>query len=96
MPTPLPDNDIQQALSGLPHWTRAGDSIQRKFEFPDFRGAMAFVTKVADIAESINHHPDINISYNHVTLSLTSHDSGGITNRDLKLAAQIDDVLDSR
>ena len=86
---PLTDSEIQTALSSLPGWTVAGKAIQREFKFADFVGAMAFVNRIAEAAERANHHPDITIHYNQVTLSLWSHDSGGVTKRDLKMAAAI-------
>ena len=86
---PLTDSEITAALAALPGWTIAGKAIERVFKFPDFVGAMAFVNRIADAAEKANHHPDITIHYNEVTLSLWSHDSGGVTKRDLKMAAAI-------
>jgi 4a-hydroxytetrahydrobiopterin dehydratase len=88
----LTDSEIQKALGSLPGWTRTGIAIQRIFQFPDFKAAMAFVNKIADAAEQANHHPDIDIRYNKVTLSLVSHDSGGITKRDIRMAERIDQV----
>jgi 4a-hydroxytetrahydrobiopterin dehydratase len=88
----LTDAEIQQALSSLTGWQRAGKAIQRVFEFPDFRAAMSFVNKVADAAEQANHHPDIDIRYNKVTMSLISHDSGGLTQRDVRMAHRINDI----
>jgi 4a-hydroxytetrahydrobiopterin dehydratase len=85
----LTDSEIQQALGSLPGWTRSGVAIQRIFQFPDFKVAMGFVNKIADAAEQANHHPDIDIRYNKVTVSLVSHDSGGITKRDIRMAEQI-------
>ena len=85
----LSDSEIQQALGSLPGWTRTGIAIQRIFQFPDFKAAMAFVNKIAEAAEEANHHPDIDIRYNKVTMSLVSHDSGGITKRDIGMAERI-------
>jgi len=85
----LTDSEIQQALGRLPGWTRSGIAIQRVFEFPNFKAAMAFVNKVAEAAEQANHHPDIDIRYNKVMMSLVSHDSGGITKRDIGMAERI-------
>ena len=62
------------------------------YEFPDFIKAMEFVNKVAEAAESANHHPDIDIRYNKVTMALTSHDSGGVTGRDVKMAKRINEI----
>jgi 4a-hydroxytetrahydrobiopterin dehydratase len=88
----LTDSEIQQALARLPGWQRSGIAIQRVFQFPDFRAAMQFVNKIADAAEQANHHPDIDIRYNKVTTSLVSHDSGGVTQRDLRMAERINQV----
>jgi 4a-hydroxytetrahydrobiopterin dehydratase len=88
----LTDAEIQQALGSLQGWQRNGTAIQRVFRFPDFKTAMQFVNKVADAAEQANHHPDIDIRYNTVTMALVSHDSGGVTERDVRMAAVIDKV----
>jgi 4a-hydroxytetrahydrobiopterin dehydratase len=86
---PLSEPEIRSALASLPGWEPSGKAIERTFKFPDFIAAMAFVNRIADAAEKANHHPDIAIHYNQVTLSLWSHDSGGVTKRDLKMAATI-------
>jgi 4a-hydroxytetrahydrobiopterin dehydratase len=88
----LTDTEIQQALGSLPGWQRNGLAIQRVFRFPDFKVAMQFVNKVADAAEQANHHPDIDIRYNTVTMALVSHDSGGVTQRDVRMAGVIDRI----
>ena len=71
-------------------WTRAGDQIEKEVRLSDFRAAMAFVNQVADIAERLNHHPDISISWNRVGLSVSTHDSGGLTALDFDLARAVD------
>jgi 4a-hydroxytetrahydrobiopterin dehydratase len=88
----LTGDELRQELQKLNGWAQDGQAIVRRFEFPDFKAAMAFVNKVADAAESANHHPDITINYNKVTMLLTSHDSGGVTGRDAKMAAKINEV----
>jgi 4a-hydroxytetrahydrobiopterin dehydratase len=88
----LTDSEIQQALAKLPGWQRNGIAIQRMFQFPDFKAAMQFVNKVAEAAEQANHHPDIDIRYNKVTMALVSHDSGGVTQRDVKMAEKINQI----
>ncbi|HKW75891.1 MAG TPA: 4a-hydroxytetrahydrobiopterin dehydratase [Terriglobales bacterium] len=88
----LAETEIKQALSGLKGWSRNGSAIQRVFEFPDFKAAMQFVNKIADAAEQANHHPDIDIRYNRVTTLLVSHDAGGVTQRDLRMAEQINQI----
>jgi 4a-hydroxytetrahydrobiopterin dehydratase len=94
--TSFTDQEIDKALNELPGWTRSAsatvNTIQRIFEFADFVQAMQFVNKVAEAAESANHHPDIDIRYNKVTMALTSHDSGGVTNRDIKMAKRINEI----
>jgi 4a-hydroxytetrahydrobiopterin dehydratase len=87
--TPLSDSDIQNALTSLPEWILSGNAIQRVFQFSDFVHAMEFVNQVAEQAEEANHHPDITISYSRVTLSLTSHDAGGLTKRDIAMARKL-------
>ncbi len=88
----LTDSEIQQALGRLHGWERSGIAIQRVFQFPDFKAAMLFVNKIADAAEQANHHPDIDIRYNKVTMLLVSHDSGGVTQRDIRMAERINQV----
>ena len=88
----LTDAEIQQALASLSGWQRNGGAIQRVFRFPDFKLAMQFVNKVADAAEQANHHPDIDIRYNTVTMALVSHDSGGVTQRDVRMAETINKI----
>lgn len=85
----LDKTQITQELKQLSGWALAGKAIERRYEFADFATAMVFVNKVARLAETANHHPDIDIRYNKVVLSLTSHDSGGITARDVKMAHKI-------
>jgi 4a-hydroxytetrahydrobiopterin dehydratase len=86
----LDDSAIQSALRELPGWRREGDNIVKTFEFDDFRSAMLFVNRVADAAESANHHPDIDIRWNKVTLALSTHAAGGLTENDVKLASRIE------
>jgi 4a-hydroxytetrahydrobiopterin dehydratase len=88
----LTDSEVQQALTSLEGWQQNGKAIQRVFRFPDFKAAMNFVNKVADAAEQANHHPDIDIRYNTVTMALVSHDSGGVTQRDVRMAGVIDKI----
>lgn len=91
MNTPLSDEAIAEGLAQTPAWKRADDTLTRTFRFSSFREAISFLVRVAFVAEELNHHPEIRNVYNHVTLTLTSHDAGNqITNRDLELARQID------
>ena len=77
---------VQEGLQSLPGWKLEGKEIVRHYQFPDFVAAMAFVNQVAEKAESAGHHPDIDIRYNKVKLALVSHDQGGLTQRDMKMA----------
>ncbi len=88
----LTDSEIDLALQNLPGWNRQGEGIQRLFQFDNFVHAMEFVNKIADAAEAANHHPDIVINYNKVTLVLVSHDSGGVTQRDIRMAGKINEI----
>ena len=88
----LSPEEIKVALQGLPGWTDRGDSIMRVFQFPDFLRAMVFINKIAEAAEAANHHPDILINYNKVTLTLVSHDSGGVTRRDVRMAEKSNEI----
>jgi 4a-hydroxytetrahydrobiopterin dehydratase len=86
----LSDDEIREGLASLAGWERLGDALCRQYPFPGFKEAMRFANRVATIAEELNHHPDILIEYDTVTLTLSSHDAGGITERDLRLATRID------
>ena len=88
--TKLAQSDIDQKLTALPEWSVIGDALQRTLGFPDFIQAMDFVNHVADLAERQQHHPDILVRYNKVTLTLSTHDAGGLTDKDFALAAEID------
>jgi pterin-4a-carbinolamine dehydratase/glycosyltransferase involved in cell wall biosynthesis len=80
---------IREQMSSLPDgWLEVDGALEREFEFPDFLAAMAFVNRVAELAERENHHPDIRISYNRVTLRWWTHSAGGVTARDRELAGQ--------
>lgn len=92
MSTVLTDSEVEQALQTIPGWSKRDNSVQRVLQFSNFITAMKFVNEVAVVAESANHHPDICISYNKVTLSLLSHDSGGVTQRDMRMAVKINEV----
>lgn len=80
---------IRESLARLPGWQLNGNEIEQSFRFADFVEAMRFVNAVAAAAEQAGHHPDIDIRYNTVRLALSSHDAGGITERDMALAATI-------
>lgn len=86
----LSDDAITKALATLPGWSRDGDEIKKQYSFADFLGSMAFVNEVAKLAEATQHHPDITINYNKVSLALTTHDANGLSQLDISLAAQAD------
>lgn len=86
----LTDKDVQQELEAIHGWEWEGGSIQKQYSFGSFADAMAFANRVAAVAEEQNHHPDILISYSKVTLTSSSHDVGGLTARDFKLARAVD------
>ncbi len=81
---------LPSAFLTVPAWRRQGEAITRTFQFKDFLGAMTFVHQVASLAEAAAHHPDIDIRWNRVTLALTTHDAGGLSEKDFALARQID------
>ncbi len=87
----LSDAQIKEALDRLRGWQQQGNAIERTFEFPGFPAAVDFVNQIAALAEAANHHPDITINYNKVKLVLSSHDSGGVTERDISLADRINE-----
>jgi len=88
--------EIQEALKTHSEWHLDGGKLIRKWTFKDFAEAMAFVNRVAALAEAAGHHPDIDIRYNQVILGLISHDAGGITKRDAAMAARIDKELETK
>jgi len=90
MPARLSDLEIQRALGSLPGWSRRGDVLSKTFSFARFTDGIDFVVRLARLAEAANHHPDIDIRYTKVTLTLSTHDAGGITVKDLDLAKEIE------
>jgi len=95
MATKLSDIEIQRALGTRAGWTRRGNAITRTYEFPTFPAAIAFVNRIAEVAERMDHHPDIDIRYAKVTCNLSTHSAGGITLKDFKLAEAIDEQVKS-
>ncbi|QOJ01839.1 MAG: 4a-hydroxytetrahydrobiopterin dehydratase [Phycisphaeraceae bacterium] len=86
----LSDAEIERSLANVPEWALLGDTIQRTYAFADFGASMRFVGKVAQAAEADRHHPDILIRYNKVTLTLSTHDAGGLSAKDFALAWKCD------
>lgn len=92
MPRPklLSEDGIAARLREVPRWTREGKAIARTWTFDDFPPALAFINRVGELAEAANHHPDLFNSWATVRLTLTTHDAGGLTDRDFDLAKKID------
>ena len=95
MPELLSDEDLGKALGGLPDWSRDEGALVRTVELANFPQAIQVVNRVAEIAESDNHHPDIDIRWRTLTFRLSTHSAGGLTAKDFDLASQIDAVLGS-
>lgn len=87
--TKLTDAEIRERLATVPGWRYDAGALTRDYTFADFVTAFAFVTRLALMAEKANHHPDIDIRYNRVRVALVSHDSGGVTGRDVSMAGEI-------
>ncbi|MCB9896310.1 MAG: 4a-hydroxytetrahydrobiopterin dehydratase [Planctomycetes bacterium] len=85
--------EIEAALKDLPGWESEDDGIAKSFEFKDFKQAWAFMEKVAKAADAMDHHPEWTNVYNKVLIRLSTHDAGGITSRDFKLAKEIEAAL---
>ncbi|MGA8939326.1 MAG: 4a-hydroxytetrahydrobiopterin dehydratase [Acidobacteriaceae bacterium] len=93
MPEKLTESQLQISLANLPTWKQENGELTKIAVFQDFKQAIAFVNQVADLAENAGHHPDIDIRYNKVRLGLVTHDAGGITQKDISLATEIDRKL---
>jgi len=89
----LSDHEIKSKLVSVPDWQVESGELVRTFLFKDFVGSLKFVNGVGELAEQAGHHPDIDIRYNKVRMLLTSHDSGGVTRRDTRMAKQISDIF---
>ncbi len=86
----LSDIAVQRELASLPGWARRGGTLTKTFTFPTFSAGIAFVNRVAKLADAMDHHPDIDIRYTKVTCALSTHDAGGITQLDLSLGGKIE------
>ena len=86
----LNDESIDGWLKSRKGWKRSENVLTKTFDFPSFRNAIIFVNRVATLADDLDHHPDIDIRYSRVHLSLTTHSAGGLTEKDLKLAEGVD------
>jgi 4a-hydroxytetrahydrobiopterin dehydratase len=83
-------------LKGVPGWAKRSRTIRRTFEFKGFMGSIRFINRVAREAEKRDHHPDINIRWNKVTLALSTHSEGGLTEKDFSLARRCDRIFSSK
>jgi 4a-hydroxytetrahydrobiopterin dehydratase len=86
----LNDAEIDERLAGLEGWERSGEAIVKQFDNGDFKGAVEFVNRLTPEAEEMNHHPDLEISWKDVTVTITTHSEGGLTDNDFELARRID------
>ena len=89
----LTTKEVNLHLKVIPDWTKRAQTIGRTFKFDGFMTSIAFVRRIAKQAEKINHHPDIDIRFDKVTLKLTTHDEGGLTKKDFSLARKCDEVF---
>jgi 4a-hydroxytetrahydrobiopterin dehydratase len=92
-PAPLSPDDLSAALQSLPLWSGDGNGLRRTVELPGFRDAVAAIGAIADVAEEMDHHPDIDLRWRTLHLALVSHSAGGVTENDLELARRIDALL---
>jgi 4a-hydroxytetrahydrobiopterin dehydratase len=86
----LDDTEIDGKLEGLDGWERSGDAIVKRFDNGDFKGSVDFVNRLLPEAEEMNHHPDLEISWKTVTVTITTHSEGGLTDNDFELARRIE------
>jgi 4a-hydroxytetrahydrobiopterin dehydratase len=89
----LTTKQVNLHLKAVPHWAKRAQTILRTFQFEGFLNSIAFVNRIAKKAQKLNHHPDIDIRFNQVTLKLTTHEEGGLTGKDFSLARQCDEVF---
>ena len=92
----LNEESINDWLERHSEWTREGDTIRKTVTFPKFRDSIVFVNRLATLADEADHHPDIDIRYNKVTVGLSTHDAGGLTEKDTKMAEKIDHASRTR
>ena len=86
----LDENEVERGLAELPDWSRSGEAITRDFACGDFAGSVEFVNRLTPVAEEMNHHPDLAISWSTVTVTISTHSEGGLTAADFELARRID------
>jgi 4a-hydroxytetrahydrobiopterin dehydratase len=86
----LSDSEVEEKLAGLSGWERSGDAIRKDFKRGDFVGSVRFVSSLVEPAEGMNHHPDVAVSWDTVTVTISTHSEGGLTAADFELAEKID------
>jgi 4a-hydroxytetrahydrobiopterin dehydratase len=86
----LENDEIEAKLGELDGWSREGEAIAKEFENGDFKGSVDFVNRITPVAEEMNHHPDLEISWDTVKVTITTHSEGGLTSGDFELAGRID------
>ena len=86
----LSHEQISEKLKGLAGWELKADAITKRFKFKEFMDGIRFINRIAEIADGMDHHPDIAINYTRITFSCSTHDQGGITEKDFKLANEIE------
>jgi 4a-hydroxytetrahydrobiopterin dehydratase len=86
----LGEEEIEARLGELEGWKREGETIVKEFELDDFAGSVDFINRLTPVAEEMNHHPDLSVSWNKVVVSITTHSEGGLTGNDFELAKGID------
>jgi 4a-hydroxytetrahydrobiopterin dehydratase len=91
----LTDEEIEQRLLNLEDWEAENDNLKKHFEFENFADALAFVNRVGSIAEKRDHHPDVLFGWGYAEFVITTHDAGGITERDFQLAKAIDETMEN-
>ncbi len=96
MPAKLDREAVQAWLTDREGWKLEGDAIRKVFAFKSFRSSIVFVNRIATLADEADHHPDVDIRYDRVTLTLSTHDAGGLTEKDLELARAIDFATSAR
>lgn len=91
----LSKNEIQEKLRDMRGWSHVGKSIQKRYTLKSFVPAIGLVNKIAEVAEKAGHHPDITINYNVVSIALSTHSEGGVTQKDFDLAQQIEKLAET-
>lgn len=92
----LPQHEIEGWIATHPGWRFREGAISKNYTFPSFRSAIVFVNRIATIADELDHHPDMSVKYDTVSLAISTHDVGGVTEKDLKLAERIDFATSAR